>query len=73
MANLFGIPEQELLVQWLKSKILAEIGDEYFAREAINLVSEELTEYARHLEVIPVAHIKQTNLLVLFHQYFFKK
>jgi hypothetical protein len=22
---------------------------------------------------IPVAHIKQTNLLVLFHQYFFKK
>jgi hypothetical protein len=28
-------------------------------------------DYRRIL--IPVAHIKQTNLLVLFHQYFFKK
>jgi Fic family protein len=42
LAQLLQLNEQELLVAWLKEKILYEIGDEDFALEALMAAEEEL-------------------------------
>jgi len=39
------IPFEELQIVWLKEKILAEIGNEYLASEALQLVKEAISEY----------------------------
>lgn len=42
LAQLLQLNEQELIVAWLKEKILYEIGDEDFALEALMAAEEEL-------------------------------
>jgi Fic family protein len=45
LADFLDLPYQELMVLWLKEKILVEIGDENYAQEALQLVQEELENY----------------------------
>jgi Fic family protein len=45
LADFLELPYQELMVLWLKEKILVEIGEENYAQEALQLVQEELENY----------------------------
>jgi Fic family protein len=45
LADILELPYQELMVLWLKEKILVEIGEENYAQEALQLVQEELENY----------------------------
>ena len=45
LADFLELPYQELMVLWLKEKILIEIGEENYAQEALQLVQEELESY----------------------------
>lgn len=45
LSQFLDIPYNELMILWLKEKILIEIGNESFAAEAILLVQEELASY----------------------------
>ena len=45
LADFLDLPYQELMVLWLKEKILVEIGEENYAQEALQLVQEELESY----------------------------
>ncbi len=38
-------------IAWLKEKILAEIGHEYFANEALQLVQEEISKYKNNSSI----------------------
>ena len=46
LASVLEINYEELMIAWLKEKIYAEIGDDYFAYEAIHQVKEEMANYA---------------------------
>lgn len=45
LAKYLDIDADELLVTWLKEKILSEIGDEPFAEAALQMVHEEIGKY----------------------------
>ena len=45
LSDVLDLPYNDLMILWLKEKILNEIGDENYAHEAIQLVQEELATY----------------------------
>lgn len=47
LANALSIPIDELHVVWLKEKILNEVGNDYLASKALQLVQEEIANYER--------------------------
>lgn len=47
LSDILDIPHNELMVLWLKEKILIEVANENYASEAIQLVQEELASYRK--------------------------
>ena len=45
MANFLDIDYETLMIDWLKEKIIYEIGDDDFAVKAVNMVIEERIIY----------------------------
>ena len=45
LAKHLDISLDDLLVHWLKEKILAEVGNEYLATKALQMVQEEIAQY----------------------------
>jgi Fic family protein/DNA-binding Xre family transcriptional regulator len=52
LASLLEIPEETLIVAWLKQRILNDVIEFPFAKEALEQVQEELAEYALRSEPI---------------------
>jgi Fic family protein/DNA-binding Xre family transcriptional regulator len=47
LAKFLDIPLDELMVEWIKERILSEYRDDVFAPQALKLVHEELASYQR--------------------------
>lgn len=62
LADLLEIPQETLLVAWLKERILSEVAEFPFAQQALQEVQEELAEYALNTE--PIA----PHLLAVLHE-----
>ena len=45
MANFLDIDYETLMIDWLKEKIIYEIGDDDFAVKAFNMINEEIIIY----------------------------
>ena len=58
LAQLLQLNEQELIVAWLKEKILYEIGDEDFALEALMAAEEELKYKSIPVKIIVPKELK---------------
>lgn len=51
IAEILGIPQNELMTLWLKERILSEIKYEPFAGEAMKMVQEELIQYGNKKKI----------------------